>query len=113
MIDYRSYIGDSIYHTEQARYNSAVAWYRSILNLGFPKTDEIIRYARFIRYGVLSSSEASSLFYGRMRSDKMKRFLLMVYYIEDGWVPEQDFYFKPIESLWHDMEVVENTTLFP
>ena len=70
MIDYRSYLGDSIYHTEQARYNSAVAWYRSILNLGFSKTDEIIRYARFIRKGVLSSSEASSLFYGRIQYNR-------------------------------------------
>lgn len=112
MIKFVSYLGGSIYHTEQARLNSAVSWYRTTTNL-FPSTPEIARLARFIRHGVLNAQEASLVLSKRLKRELFRRYSLMVYYIDDGWDTEQSFYFKPVE-LWPDMEkAVENTTLFP
>ena len=110
---FKSYLGDSIYHTEDARYNSAVSWYRTLTNLGFPVTPEISRLARFIRYGVLSANDASKVLYGRLNKEQFYRYSLLCYYIDDGWVPEQDFYFKRIDWLCVDPEKVPSITLFP
>lgn len=114
MIEYKSYVGGPIFHTEQARYNSALAWYRTISNLGFPKSDFLVRLARFIRYGVLNADEASAVFYGRIPDKWKRKYLLMVYYIDDGWESENAFYFVPVESLlWQNVAPVVNIIQFP
>lgn len=109
---FRSYLGDPIYHTPGARYNDAIRWYRTLMNLGFPKTENIVRLARFIRYGVLSSSEASAVFYGRLPVDKSNRYSLMIYWIEYKWIDEGHFYYKDVD-LWQNLDAVESITLFP
>lgn len=110
---YRSYLGGSIYHTADARYNSAVSWYRSLMNLGYRKTESIVRLARFIRYGVLNCQEASLVFQDRLPHRLNQRYLLMIHWIDDGWQLESDFYFKFIDWSWLNLAKVENTTLFP
>lgn len=111
---FRSYLGDTIYHTADARYNQAIQWYRTLLNLGFQKSEQIIRLARFIRYGVLSASEASLVFYGRLPECQKMRFELMIYWIDESWIPEEHFYFKFIDWSWLDMESpAVSTALFP
>lgn len=110
---FRSYLGGSIHHTATARYNSAVRWYRTLINLGFPATPEITRLARFIRYGVLNVSEASAVFYGRLSDRLTARYSWMLYVIEYKFLPEDWFYFKFIDWSWLNTEKVKNTTLFP
>lgn len=66
-------------------------WYRTLMNLGFHQTKELVRLARFIRYGVLSSQEASLVFYDRLAYKKKSRYLLMIYWIDDNWLPEVIF----------------------
>ena len=110
---FRSYLGGSIYHTANARYNAAVKWYRTLRNLGFPPTEEITRLARFIRYGVLNESEASQVFYNRLPFKLYCRFSLMLYYIEYKFMDESSFYFVYVDWKWLDSEEVVSTTLFP
>lgn len=110
---FRSYLGGSIYHTADARYNSAISWYRSLMNLGYQKTELIIRLARFIRYGVLNSQEASLVFQNRLSCRLNQRYLLMIHWIDDGWLPESSFYFKFVDWSWLNLEKVESTALFP
>ena len=110
---FRSYLGGPIYHTATARYNSALSWYRTLMNLGYLQTDLIVRLARFIRYGVLNVQEASSVLSGRISKRLTNRYSLMIFWIDEGWLPEDWFYFKFIDWSWLDTEKVENTTLFP
>lgn len=109
---FRSYLGGTIYHTPNARYNAAVRWYRTLMNLGFPVTPEITRLTRFIRYGVLNEHEASQVFYRRLPGKLFARYSLMLYWIDDGWMPEDMFYFCYVDWSWLNSEEVENITLF-
>lgn len=109
---FRSYLGGSIYHTAGARYNSAVSWYRTLMNLGYQKTDSLVRLARFIRFGVLNAQEASFVLMGRLSKKLNSRYSLMIYWIDYKWLEEEHFYYKDVD-LWQDLEKVENTTLFP
>lgn len=112
--DGRSYLGGKILLTEDARFNASVSWFRTLTNLGFPATPESTRIARFIRYGVLNTEEASKVFYKRLSHDEFYRYSLMVYYIDDKWIDEDWFYYRKLDWSWLDMEKVEaNTTLFP
>ena len=110
---YRSYLGGSIYHTVGARYNQAVQWYRTLINLGFPQDANIIRLARFIRHGVLNSAEASQIFYDRLPNRLKARYSLMIHWIEEDWLPESHFYFMFIDWSCLSSEKVESTALFP
>lgn len=110
---YRSYLGGPIYHTSDARLNSAVSWYRTLMNLGYQKTDLLVRLVRFIRFGVLNAQEASSVLMGRLSKRLSGRYLLMIYWIDDGWLPESDFYFKKIDWSWLVEDPPVSTGLFP
>lgn len=111
-----SYLGGKIFLTEEARYNASVSWFRTLTNLGFPVTPESTRLARFIRYGVLNTDEASAVLHGRLKKDLFYRYSLMCYYIDYKWIEEEWFYYRKLDWSWLDMENLaeaENITLFP
>lgn len=109
----RSYLGGKIFLTDEARYNQSVSWFRTLINLGFSATPETHRLARFIRYGVLNSSEASDIIFGRISRALFARYSLMCYYIDYKWIEEEHFYYRKIDWSCFTLDPVENITLFP
>lgn len=91
--------------------NDARAFFRVASNLGLCRSRTLQKFSRYIRYGVLSVSDAQGIILNRISSVKMQKYQLMKYWISDGWIPESSFYFNPVQ-LWPDLGKVESITLF-
>ena len=101
-----------IHMTEGARINDARAFFRVSTNLGLARPRTLQKFSRYIRYGILSVSDAEGIILNRLPKDKMYKYQLFKYLVSEGWTTEQSFYFNP-SQVWQDFEKVENITLFP
>lgn len=102
-----------IHMTEMARVNDARAFFRVSSNLGLARPRTLKKFSRYIRFGVLSVSDAEGIILNRLPVDKMRKYQLIKYLISYGWINEESFYFNP-SQVWHDIpEKVESITLFP
>lgn len=108
-----SYLGTPIYKTETARIGEAVRFFKVAQNLHIGRNYTIMKFARYIRHGLLSCKDAEDLLLGRLDPFKLRRYSLAKYWISSGFASEDMFYFKP-SQLW-PVVVPENQsiTLFP
>lgn len=107
-----SYLLSPIHKTEQARVNDARAFFRVSSNLGIARRSTLVKFARYIRFGFLSLSDAQGIILNRLPAEKMHRYQLAKFWISFWNVPEHSFYFNP-SALWPEVEKVESITLFP
>lgn len=109
-----SFLGSPIFKTESARINEARRFFRVAQNLALGRKGTLQKFARYIRYGLLSVSDAEQILLGRLSLEKLRRYQLAKYWISSGFDSEQSFYFNP-SQLWQKevVEKVENITLFP
>ena len=109
-----SYLRSPIHVTEGARLKESLAFFRVCTNLGIARRATLVKFARYIRFGFLSSKDAQDLILGRLSDWKLMRYALAKYWISAGFVPEEWFYFNP-KALWHEEKdvVLENIIRFP
>lgn len=102
-----------IHMTDEARVNDARAFFRVSTHLGFARRSTLVKFSRYIRFGLLSPSDAEGIILNRLSPDKMRKYQLIKYWISSGWISESSFYFNPAQ-LWQDIPAEkENTILFP
>lgn len=108
-----SFLGSPIFKTESARLDEARRFFRVAENLALGRKSTLQKFARYIRFGLLSVLDAESLLLGRLPLDKLRRYQLAKYWISYGFVPESWFYFNPAQ-LWQKEEMdAENIIPFP
>ena len=99
--------------TESARVNDARAFFRVSTNLNLARCSTLKKFSRYIRFGVLSLSDAEGILLNRLSADKLRRYQLLKYWISSGFDVESSFYFNP-SQVWQDTEKeVENIIPFP
>ena len=108
-----SYLGSSIFKTESARLNEARRFFLVAENLALGRKSTLQKFARYIRYGVLSVSDAESLLLGRLPVQLLRRYQLFKYWISSGFDKESSFYFNSAQLWQKEENPVESITLFP
>lgn len=108
-----SCVGTPIMATESARLNASSRFFRVSSNLSLARKSTLLKFTRYIRFGLLAPQDAQDLILGRLPLRKLRKYQLVKYWISSGFDREHSFYYSPTQ-LWHEKEnPVESITLFP